>query len=79
MNAPATIENQNAPPDSLYSVVGASGQRYAFFMRDGSIRETVADDGEAALEWLGKQIGKCSHMQRHWLLQEIETCLTNEN
>ena len=76
MNTPDDIQTDCAPADSLHSVVGASGPRFAFFMRDGSIMETVADDAEAALEWLGKQIGMCSHMQRYWLLQEIELCLT---
>lgn len=48
---------------------------FAFFMKDGSILETEAQDIEAALEWLGRQIGLCSHLQRYWLLQKIETCL----
>ncbi len=52
---------------------------FAFFMRDGSILETTAKDLESALEWCGKQKGMCSHMQRCWLLQEIEDCFTGSN
>ena len=63
--------------DSHQGMVGASGQRlYTFFLKDESIHEIEAADADAALEMIGKKIGKCSHMQRYWLLQEIEACLT---
>ena len=67
---------EDANGGSLHAEVGASGQWFSFFMRDGSIEEIQATDAEAALELLGKKLGKDVHMQRYWLLQEIETCLT---
>src|SRR5690348_2303039 len=53
--------------DGIDSVVASylPKHRFSFFMRDESIREFEAIDAEDALEQLGKQVGKCSHMQRY--------------
>jgi len=64
-----------APPDSLHSVVGASGQRFSFFMRDGSLHEIEAADAEAALGKLGDKLDKPKWLYRYWLLEAIEACL----
>lgn len=63
------------PGVRVQPMVGASGQRFTFFMRDESIHEIEAADQESALAKLGKKLGK----SRYWTLEEIETCLTRQN
>ena len=75
MNTPDDIQTASAPADSLHSVVGASGQWFSYFMRDGSIEEVWATDKEAALETLCRRLGK----SRYWTLEEVEDCMTREN
>ena len=58
-------------------MVGASGQRlYTFFLKDESIHEIEAIDGETALEKLGDKLGKPKWLYRYWLLEDIKICLT---
>lgn len=60
--------------DSLSAVQRVVGAwTYSYFLKDGSIEELKAASAEESL----RELCKLKMKSRYWMLEEIETCLTD--